>query len=219
MRMNMANAMTVAIASYAAVALGANGQATSATAPPAERAYIARLQPLNAKVAGSATSGTARFTLRGDALTIEVDVRNAPPHIEHLQHLHGFVDGKDATCATTQADTNHDGVVDVVETEPMSGTTMVPLTANPVDMKIAVDTYPKADAEGAYHYTKTVSLSALDKAFAEKFDGQPLDLDKRVVYIHTVSPDTQLPPTVATLDHIPAQVTLPIACGKIEAVR
>jgi hypothetical protein len=36
------------------------------------------------------------------------------------------------------------------------------------------------------------------------------------VYIHGVPSATQLPSSVASLGPIPAQVTLPIACGKIE---
>lgn len=71
-----------------------------------------------------------------------------------MQHFHGFTDGRNATCAKAAADTSHDGIVDLLETEPTSGTTMVPF-----------------------------------------------------------------PTSVASLGTIPAQVTLPIACGKIEVVR
>jgi len=38
------------------------------------------------------------------------------------------------------------------------------------------------------------------------------------VYIHGVLPNTKLPASVASLGTIPAQVTLPIACGKIERI-
>ena len=68
------------------------------------------------------------------------------------------------------ADKNGDGIIDLIETEPMSGTTMVPFHDNPVSMQIV------------------------------NF------------------PATKLPATVASLDDVPAQVTLPIACGKIEKV-
>jgi len=61
-------------------------------------------------------------------------------------------------------------------------------------------------------------LSALKTAFAKAFNDQALDLDKRVVYIHGIFPATKLPASVKSLDDIPAQVTLPIACGKIEKV-
>lgn len=207
----LAGAACIAVTGVAAQ--GSQGNASAA------RVYIAHLHALNAKVAGKQTKGTARFTIKGDSLTIGIDVQNAPADMTHLQHFHGFTDGRDATCATQGADANKDGVVDLMETEPMSGTTMVPFTGDPVSMVVVTDSYPKANAGGSYHYSKTVSLSALGKAFAEKFSGQQLDLDHRVVYIHGVPSDTKLPSTAASLGTIPAQVTLPIACGKIEAVR
>lgn len=213
MRWSVAKTMMVAGALGASVAVYA--ASSSGASPAAPRAYVAHLRPLNAEVAGTPTRGAARFTVHGDLLTIEVEVHGAPAGIAHLQHLHGFVGGKKATCATQAADANHDGVVDLIETEPMSGTTMVPLTADPVSMQIVTDTYPKANAEGAYRYLKTVSLSALEKAFAAKFDGQALDITRRVVYVHGVPADTSLPASAASLDAIPAQVTLPIACGEI----
>jgi hypothetical protein len=180
--------------------------------------YVAHLAGLNSKVTGSDASGEARFTIKGDTLTISIDMSGLPPGIMHLQHFHGFTDNREAHCATAAADVNGDGIVDLIETEPMSGTTMVPFHDNPVSMQIVNNTYPKASANGSYHYEKVVSLSALKSAFAKAFNDQELDLDKRVVYIHGIFPATKLPATVASLDDIPAQVTLPIACGKIEKV-
>jgi hypothetical protein len=115
-------------------------------------------------------------------------------------------------------DANHDGIVDLIETGKTSGTTMVPFITDPASMDVAHGTYPTADANGDYHYHETVSLKALDAAFAKQFPGQKLDLAKRVVYIHGVPDGTKLPSTVASLGPIPAQVTLPIACGRIERV-
>jgi len=174
--------------------------------------------PLNSKVAGSDASGEARFTIKGDTLTIVIDAKGLPAGMMHLQHFHGFTDNREATCPTAAADVNGDGIIDLIETEPMSGTTMVPFHDDPVSMQIVNDTYPKASAAGSYHYEKTVSLKALKAAFAKAFNDPDLDLDKRVVYIHGIFPATKLPASVASLGKIPAQVTLPIACGKIERV-
>ena len=193
-------------------AVSANAQSNKAVT------YVAHLHPLNSKSVGSDTAGEARFTIKGDKLTISLDVKGAPPGMMHLQHFHGFKDNRQATCATAAADVNHDGIVDLIETEPMSGTTMVPFQGNPVNMKIATDTYPKAAADGSYHYTKTVSLKALTAAFSKTFNDANLDFDKRVVYIHGIPADAKLPSSVASLGKIPGQVTLPIACGKIERV-
>jgi hypothetical protein len=176
--------------------------------------YVAQLHPMNTKVTGDRTTGEARFTVKGDSLTITVKVKGAAPGITHWQHFHGFKDNRHASCATQGADANRDGIIDLIETEPASGTTMVPFIDDPVSMNVAEGTYPKASAAGTYEYRRTVSLKALSAAFSKAFDGSKLDLDRRVVLIHG-TPNT-LPGSVASLGPIPAQVTLPIACGTIE---
>lgn len=178
--------------------------------------YRAVLHPMNVSTTGSQTSGEARFTISGDALTIDINVKGAPPGIVHWQHFHGFKDNRDAACPALVADANHDGIVDLIETEPAAGTTMVPFDADPAAMDVAHGIYPKASADGSYHYHSTVSLKALKAAFAKAFGDKALDLDRRVVFIHGVPDSHKLPASVASLGPIPAQVTLPIACGKIE---
>lgn len=186
------------------------------TAAPMRAVYVAHLHAMNTGAAKTSTTGTARFAVNGDKLTIDIRVHGAPPDTVHWQHFHGFKDGQPAACAGTDADANHDGIVDLIETGKASGTTMVPFDSDPSAMDIAHGNYPKADAHGDYHYHATVSLKALQAAFGKAFPGQQLGLDKRVVYIHGVPADTRLPSSVASLGPIPAQVTLPIACGKIE---
>lgn len=201
-----------------AVAVIAAGLAVPAVGIAATTQYAATLHPLNAKLAHAHTRGEATFVEHDGKLTINIKVHGAPADMVHWQHFHGFVDGKAASCATMADDANHDGILDVTETAKASGTTMLPFTADPAGMDVAHGDYPKADAKGDYHYTASVSLDALNAAFAKAFPGQQPDLAKRVVYIHGVPADTKLPTTVASLGPIPAQVTLPIACGKIEPV-
>lgn len=186
-----------------------------ADTPAAE--YVAKLEPMNTDVTGLRSTGEARFLVDGDKLTITVTAEEVPPGITHLQHFHGFEDGSDASCAGPADDVNGDGIVDLLETEAVSGTTMVPFTADPVSLEIVTDTYPKASDDETYHYQQTVSLPELQQAFADAFSGQDLDLDGRVVYIHSVLPSMVMPDSVASLGDIPAHVTLPIACGEIEA--
>lgn len=186
-----------------------------ASAADSPARYVAHLTPLNAKVTGQEAKGEARFAIKGNTLTIDIDVEGVPPSLMHLQHFHGFKDDRQASCATAAADKNGDGIIDLIETEPTSGTTMVPFNGDPIGMKILSDTYPKASRNGTYHYHKTVSLAALKAAFAKTFGDDKLDLDKRVVYIHSVFPATELPASVASLGTVPSQVTLPIACGEI----
>lgn len=185
-----------------------------------EEIYEAQLSPLNASVTGLETTGVARFVVKDGKMHVTIDVKNAPPGIEHWQHFHGFPEtGKSAECVSLSQDANGDGILDVVETEPVSGTTMVPFNKLPVEMVIPTDTYPVADAEGSYHYEADIPYEGLTAAFAEAFGGSEINLDHRVLYIHGVSPETKLPATAASIGDIPAHVTLPIACGKIMKVK
>ena len=86
----VAGCMCVCYASRAALA---DSDAVNAT-------YVAHLAGLNSKVTGSNASGEARFTVKGDALTIHIDMSGLPPGIMHLQHFHSFTDNRQAQCAT-----------------------------------------------------------------------------------------------------------------------
>lgn len=211
--MNAIPAAVFTIAS-SAILLAAPGAAQSA-----DGEYVANLQPMNAEISETETTGEARLTIQGDDLTISVQVQGAPPGITHWQHFHGFKDKSDATCPTEAADVNGDGIVDLIETEPAAGTTMVPFDNNPAAMDVAHGAYPKASDDGSYEYRQVVSLKDLDTAFAKEFGDSGLDLDRRVIFIHGVPEDTDLPESVASLGPIPAHVTLPIACGKIERAK
>jgi hypothetical protein len=202
----------------AAVAAGLPAVAGAQTGR-SDAVYVARLAALNTTVTGSKAAGEATFTIKGDSLTIAVNASGVPRDIEHWQHFHGLTDGRAAACPAPSADANHDGIIDVVETGAAAGTTMVPFSSDPVSMDVPHGTYPKASAAGTLQYRETVSLSALEAAFAKAFDGQKLDLDRRVVFVHGIPAASKLPASVASLGPIPAQVTLPIACGKITRVK
>ncbi|MGH8214261.1 MAG: hypothetical protein ACREPZ_00980 [Rhodanobacteraceae bacterium] len=209
---------TASLSALITGALALAAPAAGIAATPAHAVYVAHLHAMNTDVTRTGATGEARFTVDGDQLTIRIKVHGAPADTVHWQHFHGFKDGQQATCAGTSADANRDGIVDLIETGKASGTTMVPFDTQPAAMDVAHGTYPTADADGNYTYRETVSLKALDAAFDKQFPGQKLDLSKRVVYIHGVPDSTKLPSTVASLGPIPAQVTLPIACGRIERV-
>lgn len=205
----------------ATVPLGATTStpaAIAATATLPHLAYVAQLKPLNSSVTGMQTTGRAQFAVSNGKLAIRVSVTGAPPGITHWQHIHGFVSGKNAQCATKKNDTNHDSVVDLIETKAVSGKTLVPLNGNPAAMQVSGGGYPVASANGSYIYQVIVPMAKLQSAFGKKFKGQKLDLAKRVVYVHGVPKATKLPASVSTLPGAPAYVTLPIACGKITAV-
>ncbi len=190
---------------------------TLAAAPTAagDVVYVAHLHPMNSPVTGLKATAEARFVVAHDTLAMRIDAKHLPPGIMHLQHFHGFADNHQATCPTAAADVNGDGIIDLKETEASAGTTMVPFHVDPVGMQILNDTYPKASTKGSFEYRKTVPLADMTAAFGKAFGGAALDLDHRVVFIHGVRPSAKLASSVASLGDVPAQVTLPIACGEI----
>ena len=127
--------------------------------------YKAELSPLNSKTTGSSARGEATFTISGDRLTIHVTAKGAPPNMEHLQHFHGFAKGdRTSRCRTTRDDKNRDGIIDIVQTNPVAGTTMVPFEDDPAGMAMVNDTFLRAGMDGSYSYEKIVSLKALEAA-------------------------------------------------------
>lgn len=178
--------------------------------------WRADLAPLNTDASGAEAGGTATLTILDDKLTIAVNAEGTPPGIMHLQHFHGFAEGDEAShCPLPEADANGDGIIDVVETEPLAGTTMVPFHDNPVSMQIVADSYPVGADDGTYHYEKSISLAELRAAFSKAFPDQELDLERRVVFLHGVPEDSALPDGVQSIGDVPAHVTLPIACGEL----
>ncbi len=208
-----------AVALFAGCSQSPDARADAAPEARAESFYVARLRPLNQQITGSEASGEVSFAITGDRLTITTDARGLPPGMTHWQHFHGFADGRKAACPTDAGDKGGDGIIDLIETEPVSGATMVPFNDDPVAMDVPHDSYPTSTAKGTMYYEKTVSLAALQAAFGKAFEGRELDLDARVVFLHGVPSGTALAPSVASLGPIPAHVTLPIACGEIRRVR
>ena len=180
--------------------------------------YVADFGPLNSQITGLTTGGQARFVINGNDVTITVQINHAPKNMVHWQHLHGFLNNQVAVRAEMNNDVNGDGILDVTEIGEVSGVTMIPLNDNPVGLDMNNVSYPTADSMGNYRYVVKFKLSDLQASFANRFYGSDLFLNRRVIYIHGVPQDTPLPLTVASIGDIPAQKTLPIACGKIEKV-
>lgn len=182
--------------------------------------YRADITSLNSEKIGSKAHGYVEFTVTEDNIHIKLEMFDTPANIMHWEHFHGFPDNRDAQVPTMAQDANHDGWIDLSETEAVSGTTMVPLDAAPHEMCIPNDSYPKADSNGYYSYEKDVPYDKLLKKFKETFNTTNLDLAKRVVYIHGVPTSLEIPETVAGKinDKYDQHTTLPIAAGKIKKI-
>lgn len=181
--------------------------------------YIADIVPLNEEFIGTSAHGTAEFTQDENNLHIKIEMFDTPSKTQHWEHFHGFPDGKDAQIATMKQDINHDGLVDLPETETVSDTTMVPFDNAPHEMNVPNDNYPVSDADGHFAYEMDVPLDQLQAKFKSVFGTDELELAKRVIYVHGVPESLKLPDTVSgEVADYDAHVTLPIATGKIRAI-
>ena len=188
--------------------------------------YVAELHPLNAwvqqrldpdpRTPRGVTEGKAYFRVKDGMLTAVVDVQGAEPNDSplpeglHPQHIHAA-----SQCPPMSADVNGDGIVDVIEGLPFYGAILVPLDGDISNTTAEIPTFPIATGDkGTYHYQASTSLATLEAAI-----GAPLALPTRHVVVHGVDINTPLPPSVQSLPGLPAQITLPVACGEIRKVR
>ncbi len=183
-----------------------------------QKAYVAKIKGVNPELTKSEISGQAIFIVADGQLSISMVIKGLPPSMMHLQHFHGFVGGQKATCPPPEADTNSDGVIDLVETEPYAGTTLVPFNGAPIELQIKSDSYPVTDANGLVTYQINIPLDKLKAAVKKQYGIDDLSLENRVIFIHGIPEGTPLPETVESLPGVPASITVPIACGVIKAL-
>lgn len=148
----------------------------------------------------SGVSGTAELTLIGDQLTVKVNARGLEPNMVHPQHIHGFADNKgNSTCPTPAADTNGDGLVDLVEGLPSYGGVLL-------ELYVPVDEFPVADANGMLTYERTFTLGTTE--FSEEGELISQDdispLQNRTIVLHGMTVNGEY------------VATLPVACGQIK---
>lgn len=182
-----------------------------------EEVYRAEIRPLNTDITKRNPRGTALFEVYKEEVVVTVSLRDVAPGITHMQHLHGFVDGRTAQCPASDADVNNDGAIDLVETEAVMGRTLIPLHDEPAHLAIQ-GAYPRAGQDGVLSYTQRIPRDHLASALKSKHGLEEMELEDMVVVIHGVEPATLLPPSVKTLPGVASQATLPIACGSLEEV-
>jgi hypothetical protein len=206
----LAGAFAVGMAAGFAPAGAQDEDANSMT----EERFVGTFSDVNPNL-GAPPVGMVSIRRKGDE--VEFNLRGTGFDREmHLVHVHGFAeaDPRESVCPTMEADTNDDGVVDLIETRPIAGVTMVPFTDDPASLTIKSESYPKPNEDGKVTYRKTIDFGALEKAMQETF-GTPPALERRVVFIHGVTEDTDLPDTVQSLEGVPARVTVPVACAEL----
>jgi hypothetical protein len=210
----------ISLASVAGLLLGGSvlAQQQEQQEQQEQRAFVVDLSGMNSSLTGSDVSGQAILIVDSGNLQISLVAKGLSPDMMHLGHIHGFMTGEASTCPDMAADANGDGVVDLIETEPSAGVTLIPFNDDPAGLTIETDTYPTATAEGLITYVMTVPLDALGAAVKSTYDIDDLALGNRVIFLHGVPEGTSaLPDSAESLPGVPAYVTIPIACGQIEA--
>ena len=148
----------------------------------------------------SGVSGSAELTLIGDQLTVKVNAMGLEPNMVHPQHIHGFADNKgNSTCPTPAADTNGDGLVDLVEGLPSYGGVLL-------ELYVPIDEFPVADANGVLTYERTFTLGETEfEEEGELISQSDLSpLQNRTIVLHGMTVNGEY------------IATLPVACGQIK---
>ena len=178
--------------------------------------------PLNTSVGGNPT-GTLDVVIEGDEFKATMNMQGVPGSIAHAQHI---MIG--TSCPTDTNDVNNDNFVDVLEGVPNYGLILIPLDGDLEDQDDGQTGFPRANSAGTYTWTKTASLSRMiaDLQDADvdledalgKLNGSDLNLAGKVVIVHGVPTNSNLPDSVATIDDYQSHQSLPIACGVIQRV-
>ncbi|MFC5081591.1 calcium-binding protein [Microvirga arabica] len=93
----------------------------------ADRVFFADLSELN----NSEAEGGALLLLKGNRLTVITAARGVEAGQIHPQHIHGFVDGSNATVPTLAQDDDRDGFVELAEGLDTYGPVLLNLTSPP----------------------------------------------------------------------------------------
>lgn len=111
-------------------------------------AYRAEIKEINPQLTKDEVSGQAIFIVADGNLNITLAVRGVAPNLMHLQHIHGFISGGAGSFPPASADTNGDGIIDLMETHEYTGKTLIPFNGDPIDLEIKSDSYPVANKDG-----------------------------------------------------------------------
>ncbi|WP_262271557.1 calcium-binding protein [Microvirga yunnanensis] len=92
-----------------------------------DRVFFADLNELN----NSEAEGGALLLLKGDKLTVITAARGVEAGQTHIQHIHGFEDGSNASVPTLAQDDDRDGFIELAEGLDTYGPILLNLTATP----------------------------------------------------------------------------------------
>lgn len=205
--------------------------------------FNAQLNPVNPSI--SSAKANARIIIEGNRAGIYIQGSGLSPQTVHMQHIHlgtscptsaadkntdGIVDALEASAVAgpSVVPLSLNPVRSIVEgiiapgTPPPSptGPREEPREEPPARDLGNISThsaYPFAAQDGSFNYIASIPVNALQRAFSQHGTPEetPVSLEKKVIIIHGVAANTQLPNTVKGLPGVSATESLPVICGQI----
>ena len=181
-----------------------------------EGSYKAILRPYNFLVAGWIPSGMTDIKIQNGEIEVKSWLDDSA-NVVHMQNIHLGTE-----CPSMAQDTNNDGFIDFSETTKVAKNILIPLDADLSSQALGNDIYPK----GNFTYFQKASLLELMNDLRLKDDNphdyqvklptrESLNLEGRVIII-TGAMNKNLPYSVSTVNGMSRELSIPIACGKIE---
>ncbi len=164
--------------------------------------YYSDLSSLN----DSGANGFASIIHMDNKLSVKIWADGLEPNMVHPQHIHGLESDANATCPPSpgeagfaEADTNGDGVIDLVEGLPFYGPVLLELYE-------PIDEFPVANANGEIHFERTFTLgeTEFEEEGAVPTWEELAPLMNRTIVLHGLTFGGEY------------VATLPVACGQIE---
>jgi hypothetical protein len=172
---------------------------------------------------GSGVTGEAivGYDIQTNSITVAISAAGLEPNQVHIQHIHGFLEGKEATTPTLLQDDDEDGFIEVAEGQETYGPILLDLKANHDntsggdnghDHSGDLSGFPTAP-NGKIYFVETYELPAQD------LPANPM-LDLREIVIHGLSvPAGAGAGTMLEVDGTGGyKVALPVASGELDQV-
>lgn len=183
--------------------------------------YKAVLHPVNSFQTNEA-GGEFTIRIKDDVFMAESQINGVH---EGMKHHQAVLTG--AECPDENADSNFDGVIDVVEASAVSGNTLLPLDSHLSTQIEGISYGPIANEEGYYFYRRSSSFSLLMEDLSN-YDDEPEDhlvklvspiklaLSQKVIMVYGLSPEVELPESVQGRDGLAPHESIPVLCGRLK---
>jgi Ca2+-binding RTX toxin-like protein len=174
----------------------------------ADRVFFADLNELS----NSEAEGGALLLLKGDKLTVITAARGVEAGQAHVQHIHGFEDGRNATVPTLVQDDDRDGFIELAEGLDTYGPILLNLTSDPA---AGLSGFPTPTGD-SFLFSQTYDLSDPSNGeLAKRLDD--VSLARREIVLHGKSTlEGHGQGTAGEVDGTAGyKLVLPIASGEI----